>query len=91
MIKFPPRYIKFFKKLVSLPDNIVFRVIGSFNMVQELLFYRISLRPALKFFFNTILVSNDMMTLRNIPSLFKKRRNDLGTDKEIFETERGMI
>ena len=40
MIKFPPRYIKFFKKLVSLPDNIVFRVIGSFNMVQELLFLR---------------------------------------------------
>jgi hypothetical protein len=38
MVKFPPSWIPFFKKLVKLPDNILFRIIGSFNMCQELLF-----------------------------------------------------
>jgi anaerobic magnesium-protoporphyrin IX monomethyl ester cyclase len=50
MVKFSPRWIPIFKKLVALPDNIVFRIIGAFNMVQELLFYRIRPIPALRYF-----------------------------------------
>ena len=91
LVKFHPRWIPTFKRIVAWPDNILFRIIGAANMVQELLFYRLPFWPALKFFRNTVLASNDMMTMRNIPRLFKKKRNSINTGDEVFETDRGII
>ncbi len=91
MVKFDPKWIPFFKKLVKLPDNVLFRMIGATNMIQELLFYRLPLRPAIKYFRNTILASSDIMTMRNIPRLFGKKKNSINTNQEIFETDRGII
>jgi hypothetical protein len=65
-----------FKRLVSLPDNIVFRIICSFNMVQELLFYRVRPVPALRYFKNTVLMTGQSqlsMTMWMWPSLFKRK------------------
>jgi len=90
-VHFPPSWIPLFKKIVRWPDNIVFRLIGSLNMFQELMFYRIRFIPALKFFRNTILSSKGVMTMRNIPSMFKRKKDSITTDQAIFEAERGMI
>ena len=49
--------------VVALPDNILFRIIGSFNMVQELLFWSVRPIPALRYFHNTVL-----MTRRSAPA-----------------------
>ncbi|SME98930.1 Radical SAM superfamily enzyme YgiQ, UPF0313 family [Tistlia consotensis] len=91
MVKFDPKWIPFFKKMVALPDNVIFRMIGAANMVQELLFYRLPLGPAVKFFRNTVLASSDMMTMRNIPRLLGKKKNSISSDREIFEADRGLI
>ena len=90
-VKFNPKWIPLFKKIVSWPDNLLFRVLGSANMIQELLFYRLSLLPAIKYFKNTILASGGMMTLRNIPNIFRRKKNSITSDDEIFETDRGLI
>ena len=90
-VKFDPRWLPLFKKIVSWPDNPVFRILGSMNMIQELLFYRIPLRPAIKFFRNTVLASSGAMTLRNIPSLFKRKKNSITTNDAVFEADRGLI
>ncbi len=95
MVKFKPTWIPFFKKLVGMPDNIVFRIIGSFNMVQELLFYRVKPIPALRYFKNTVLMTGKSqlnMTMRTIPSLFRRKAKDpaLG-QKEIWEANRGYF
>jgi hypothetical protein len=76
LVTFTPTWIPFFKRVVSLPDNIVFRIIGSFNMVQELLFYRVRPIPALRYFRNTVLMTGKSqlsMTMRMWPSLFKRK------------------
>lgn len=97
MVKFSPRWIPFFKRLVQLPDNIVFRIIGSFNMVQELLFYRVRPIPALRYFRNTVLMTNKSqltMTMRMWPSLFKKKAEEEAVavpQKQIFEASRGYF
>jgi hypothetical protein len=95
MVKFQPRWLPFFKKLVALPDNIVFRIIGSFNMVQELLFYRVRPIPALRYFRNTVLMTHKSqlsMTMRMWPSLFK-RKVDAAVlpQKEVYEAQRGYF
>lgn len=90
-VKFTPRWIPLFKRIVAWPDNIVFRMIGAANMVQELLFYRLPFWPALKFFRNTVLTSSTMMTLRNIPTLFKAKQNSITTNAEVFEADRGLL
>ncbi len=95
MVKFKPTWIPFFKKLVGMPDNIVFRIIGSFNMVQELLFYRVKPIPALRYFKNTVLMTGKSqlnMTMRTIPSLFRRKSKEptLG-QKEIWEANRGYF
>ena len=90
-VKFNPRWIPVFKKIVAWPDNIVFRMIGAANMVQELLFYRLPFWPALKFFRNTVLASGKMMTMRNIPRLFKAKQNSINTGAEVFEADRGLL
>lgn len=90
-VKFDPRWLPLFKKIVSWPDNPIFRILGSMNMIQELLFYRIPLRPAIKFFRNTVLASSGAMTLRNIPSLFKRKKNSITTNDAVFEADRGLI
>jgi anaerobic magnesium-protoporphyrin IX monomethyl ester cyclase len=90
-VKFSPRWIPLFKRIVAWPDNILFRIIGSANMVQELLFYRIPLRPAVKFFWNTVMVAGDVMTLRNIPNLFRRKKNSITTDEAIYEADRGLV
>ena len=82
-------------RIVKLPDNLLFRVIGSFNMVQELLFYRVRPVPALRYFANTVLVTGKSglsMTMRTIPSLFRKRTEPIpqGT-REIYEANRGYF
>jgi radical SAM superfamily enzyme YgiQ (UPF0313 family) len=95
LVKFSPRWIPFFKKLVSLPDNIVFRIIGSFNMVQELLFYRVRPIPALRYFRNTVMMTSKSqlsMTMRMWPSLFKRKVEEAVTPpKEIYEAGRGYF
>ncbi len=95
MVKFKPTWLPFFRKLVGMSDNIVFRIIGSFNMVQELLFYRVKPIPALRYFKNTVLMTGKSqlnMTMRTIPSLFRRKAKApaLG-QKEIWEANRGYF
>ncbi len=95
MCKFSPRWIPFFKKLVKLPDNVVFRMVGSFNMVQELLFYRVYPIPALRYFRNTVLMTNKSglsMTMRMWPTLFKRKAPETTlTPKPVYESSRGYF
>lgn len=99
MVKCSPKRIPFFKRLVTLPDNIVFRVIGSFNMVQELLFYQIRPIPALRYFKNTVLMTGKSrlnMGLRQYPTLFRRKKVDEQpvlpmSQKEIYESNRGYF
>jgi radical SAM superfamily enzyme YgiQ (UPF0313 family) len=94
LVKFTPAWIPFFKKVVSLPDNILFRIIGSFNMVQELLFYRVRPIPALRYFRNTVLMTGKSqlsMTMRMWPSLFKRKEAMPIAPKEVFEASRGYF
>ena len=88
-VKFSPRWIPLFKKIVKLPDNILFRLIGSFNMIQELFFYRIRPISGFMFFKNTVLISREM-TLRSIPSLFK-RKQLAPEQRVIFDSDRGYL
>jgi radical SAM superfamily enzyme YgiQ (UPF0313 family) len=93
MVKCPPGWIPVFKRLVKVPDNIVFRIIGSFNMVQELLFYRVRPIPALRYFHNTVLMTGKSgltMTMRTIPSLFR-RKGRATAPREIYEAGRGYF
>jgi len=96
MVKCPPSWMPFLARVVKLPDNILFRIIGSFNMVQELLFYRVKPIPALRYFKNTVLMtgkSGVSMTLRTIPGLFRKKSEEdapLG-QKQIYEASRGYF
>jgi radical SAM superfamily enzyme YgiQ (UPF0313 family) len=95
MVKFPPSWIPLFKKVVSLPDNIVFRIIGAFNMTQELMFYRIWPIPAVRYFRNTVLMTGKSqlsMTMRMWPSLFKRKEEVVAIpQKQIFEASRGYF
>lgn len=94
MVKFTPRWIPVFKRIVQWPDNVVFRLIGSFNMVQELLFYRVRPIPALRYFRNTVLMTHKSqltMTMRMWPSLFKRREQEALPEKQIFEASRGYF
>jgi len=96
MVKFPPSWLPVLKKVVGLPDNILFRIIGSFNMCQELLFYRVRPLPAMRYFYNTVLQtgrSDLSMTMRTIPSLLRRKKQTaeaLG-QKEIYEAGRGYF
>ena len=96
MVKFPPSWLPFFKRVVSLPDNILFRMIGSFNMVQELLFYQVRPVPALRYFRNTVLMTRKSqlsMTMRMWPLLFKRKQTEAPAPapKQIFEASRGYF
>lgn len=95
MVKFSPRWITFFKWLVRFPDNIIFRVLGAFNMTQELLFYRIRPIAGFRFFKNTVLMAHKsgiLMTIRSIPSLCKKRgTKGIVDDRQIWEADRGYF
>jgi anaerobic magnesium-protoporphyrin IX monomethyl ester cyclase len=96
MVKFRPNWIPFFRKVVALPDNILFRIIRSFNMVQELLFYRVRPIPALRYFHNTVLMtrrSGLSMTMRTIPALFRRRTpSAIATPpREVYESNRGYF
>jgi anaerobic magnesium-protoporphyrin IX monomethyl ester cyclase len=96
MCKFPPRAIPFFKKLVRLPDNPFFRLVGAFNMVQELLFYRVRPVPALRYFRNTVLMTSKSrlsMTMRMWPTLFKRKNQELPlvASKQVYEAQRGYF
>ena len=89
--KFSPHWIPLFKKIVALPDNFFFRMIGAFNMTQELLFYRIQPISGFRFYRNTVLVSKEM-TLRNIPRLLKRKRPSASSaEKTIYESDRGYL
>ena len=90
-VKFDPKWLPLFKRIVAWPDNIIFRMIGAANMVQELLFYRLPFWAALKFFRNTVLASSNVMTMRNIPALFKVKKNSINTLDEVFEADRGLL
>ncbi len=89
-VKFPPSFIPMFKKIVQWPDNVFFRMIGACNMMQELMFYRIRPISGFKFFKNTVLVSKEM-TMRNIPSLFKRKKKIAPEQKLIFDSDRGYL
>lgn len=99
MVKFRPSWIPFFKRLVRLPDNFVFRAIGSVNMVQELLFYRVRTVPALRYFANTVLRTRRSrlnMTMRTIPGIVRRKRPGGGKGKavatpEVYESNRGYF
>ena len=94
MVHCPPSWLPFLRRLVALPDNIVFRLIGSFNMVQELLFYRIWPVPALRYFHNTVLKTRQSglsMTLRSIPALIKRKGEDGPAPREVYESNRGYF
>ena len=90
----PAAWLPFLRRIVSLPDNILFRLIGSFNMVQELLFYRVRPIPALRYFRNTVLMTGKSeltMTMRTIPSLFRRKKAAPMPQREIYEANRGYF
>lgn len=95
MCKLSPRWIPFFKRIVALPDNVLFRVIGSFNMVQELLFYQVRPIPALRYFRNTVLMTSKSqlsMTMRMWPTLFKRKvQQTVPPPKQVYEASRGYF
>jgi anaerobic magnesium-protoporphyrin IX monomethyl ester cyclase len=96
LVKMPPRSLPLIKRIVSLPDNVFFRMIGSFNMVQELLFYRVRPIPALRYFKNTVLMTNKSqlsMTMRMWPTLFKRKeqRPAVLAPKQVYEASRGYF
>jgi anaerobic magnesium-protoporphyrin IX monomethyl ester cyclase len=95
MVKCPPSWMPFLKRVVKLPDNILFRILGSFNMVQELLFYRVRPVPAMRYFMNTVMRtgrSGLSMTMRTIPGLFRKKAPVVLTDqREIYDGSRGYF
>ncbi|MGE5245748.1 MAG: B12-binding domain-containing radical SAM protein [Betaproteobacteria bacterium] len=95
MVKCPPRWLPLLKRVVSLPDNLVFRILGSFNMVQELLFYRVRPIPALRYFRNTVLMTGKSglsMTMRTIPRLVRKKApRPPGSAREVYEANRGYF
>jgi radical SAM superfamily enzyme YgiQ (UPF0313 family) len=96
MCKFPPRAIPLFKRVVKLPDNPLFRLVGAFNMVQELLFYRVRPIPAVRYFRNTVLMTSKSrlsMTMRMWPTLFKRksRETPLVPAKQVYEAQRGYF
>ncbi len=89
--KFSPRWIPLFKKIVSWPDNVVFRALGAMTMTQELLFYRIRPLSGLRFYWETVFKSKEM-TLRNIPAIIKRHVPKVpAQQKEIFATDRGYL
>ncbi len=95
MVHLPQSWLPFLRKVVALPDNFVFRLIGSFNMVQELLFYRIWPIPALRYFHNTVLKTGKSglsMTLRSIPAIVRKKAQEpVPAQREIYESNRGYF
>jgi radical SAM superfamily enzyme YgiQ (UPF0313 family) len=95
MVKCPPSWMRMLRRIVSLPDNVLFRIVGSFNMVQELLFYRVRPIPALRYFRNTVLMTSKSelsMTMRTIPSLFRwKKAAPVPPPREIYESGRGYF
>jgi len=96
MVKCPPSWLPFLKKVTKLPDNILFRILGSFNMTQELLFYRVRPIPALRYFKNTVMMTGKSklnMTMRTIPSLLRRKGDgtELLGQKEIYEANRGYF
>ena len=94
MVKCPPRWLPFLKRVVSVPDNVLFRIIGSFNMVQELLFYRVKPIPALRYFRNTVLMTGKSglsMTMRTIPGLVRKKTKPVVAPRQIYEANRGYF
>jgi len=94
MVKCPPSWMPLLRWVVGMPDNLLFRVIGSFNMVQELLFYRVRPIPALRYFKNTVLMTGKSgltMTMRTIPRLFRKKADVALGHKQIYEAGRGYF
>lgn len=95
MVKFSPKRLPLFKRLVTWPDNFVFRMIGSFNMAQELLFYRVRPIPALRYFYNTVLKTSRSglnMTLRTIPGIVRRKgKAAVVPPREIYESNRGYF
>jgi hypothetical protein len=96
MVKFDPKWIPRFKRIVAWPENPIFRVIGSFNMVQELLFYRVRPLPALRYFRNTVLKTGKSglsMTMRTIPALFRRKTDApiAAPGRQIYEADRGYF
>ena len=79
-----------------MPDNILFRIIGSFNMVQELLFYRVRPIPALRYFHNTVLMTGKSglsMTLRydSLACEEEEPAHPSTEQREIYEANRGYF
>ena len=90
-VKFSPRWIPMFKKIVTWPDNMLFRFLGGLTMIQELLFYRIRPLPGVRFYYETVFKSKEM-TLRNIPNIIKKHIPKITPPaKEIFTSDRGYL
>lgn len=94
MVKFSPKRLPLFRRIVTWPDNILFRMIGSFNMAQELLFYRVRPIPAMRYFYNTVLKTSRSglnMTLRTIPGLVRRKSGPAPATREIYESNRGYF
>jgi len=94
MVKFSPKHLPLFRRIVKYPDNILFRMIGSFNMAQELLFYRVRPIPAMRYFYNTVLKTSRSglnMTLRTIPGLVRRKQSAAPATREIYESNRGYF
>ena len=94
-VHLPPSWIPLMKKIVALPDNIIFKILGAMNMFQELRFYRIRPIAGFLFFKETILKTRQsgmLMTLRSFPTLFKKKKQrGLSSDQVAWEADRGYF
>ncbi|MFA5260415.1 MAG: radical SAM protein [Candidatus Omnitrophota bacterium] len=76
LVHLPQRWIPMYKKIVQWPDNVLFRLLGACNILQEICFYNVPLFPGLRYFYHTVIKSRDVMTLRNFPSFRKQKSPD---------------
>lgn len=69
-----PFLMPFYRKLVKFPDNLLFRLIGAMNILQEIIFFQIDLKSGLGFFKNTFISKNGGPDFQWLPRIFKKER-----------------
>lgn len=74
MVKFP-KLFAIFKRIIKVRHNAFIRLFGFINIVQDTLYFDISIFDGFKFFSNTILASNSENSLHWVPfkiSSFRK-------------------
>lgn len=69
-----PRLMPIYKKIVRLPDNVIFRLIGAMNILQEIIFFELDIVCGLKFFKNTVMTKHNRLKIQWLPKVFREKR-----------------